>query len=891
MSAKLPSNIQEFFEGQMADLSSASACVLVLDPQAFLDLGQEYVDANGRQWQVYRYREDDLRFRVEYAAKPDDPNFRHIIWVSYPAMRKHERIQLSYIADIIDAVDDVIDVSLAGALGLLAPRETWPLEALATYSSVIAPNLGRFMQNHSSLRRLVGKDVALGAHHVSLLALTCLQPSIDVSDLLFEETHLEELLQHYVRLLWLYDWQEEGIAALRTVVREGSRLDLSSLSGWLTEDRKELAKLAYLWNALDRFQVPNPLNQLRGLGLVKMEDPASLVESIGVVTEKLVEDQSLAAKVQQLAEDGISQDDLSGLMDILGLDSVEALMAAFVTETAPAFVFGLATRYLRVAFEEGTLTRDLAKLRLEGAAYRREEHAISKYSALADDAMQVLEAISLVEQELAKPFEPHSELSSLIMWYTRESHLCSLRLYVAKARRSLKVMRERSLADQLRPYLDDLEARVCNRLDMANRNLADLIGKAWRGYASHPRLSINILRDTIMKKRYHPPKKPRVWILIFDGMRWDTWQEVVKPALMQHFEIEEEKAYLCVLPSTTHFARTSLLAGNVPRYWTDHRGRPTTDHTVLAAKLFNLPPGQRSELLRVTVAAGTDFGQRRLDLDVRQYNVLIYNLSDDWIHSFRYDVSELNEKISGTIEDVILPDLLGRIGEEDAVVIASDHGFVELSPEDGLTVRVKREWSDIGEDDPRNPVAYRYLQNLKHDQGLEVRWEPSAFYTAAVGRTWFRRKRGKFSRYAHGGASLQEMVVPGVLCKRIVAPKVDIALMEVPRDVEVVEDEPATIAVSLVNRGNRKGEFVLLAKLNTGQEQKFQGTLRPRQGQVIEFSLVASANTKYVSWDLSYTTVDGEIERLPKRRTSLQVSLRKDKVELDLSALDKLDEE
>lgn len=890
MSAKLPSNIQEFFEEQMAALSPACACALVLDPQVFLDLGQEYVDPNGRRWRVYRYREDDLTFRVEYAAKPDDPNFPHIIWVSYPAVRRRETIQLSHIADIIDAVDDVIDVSLAGALGLLAPSETWQLEALATYSSVIAPNLATFVQNHSSLRRLVGKDAALGAHHVSLLALTCLQPSIDVSDLLFEETDLEELLQNYVRLLWLYDWQDDGIAALRAVVREGSRLDLSSLSGWLAEDREELAKLAYLWNALDRFQVPNPLNQLRGLGLVKMEDPASLVESIGVVIEKLVEDESLAVKVQQVAEDEISQDDLSGLVDILGFDSAEALMRALVAETAPAFVFGLATRYLQTAFEEGTLARDLAKLKLEGAAYRREEHVISQYSALADDAMQVLEAMSLVEQELAQPFEPHSELSSLIMWYTRESHLHSLRLFVAKARRSLKAVRERSLADQLEPYLDDLEGRACDRLEMANRNLADLIGKAWRGYASHPRLSINILRDTIVKKRYHPPRKPRVWILIFDGMRWDTWQEVVKPVLTQHFEIEDEKAYVCVLPSTTHFARTSLLAGNVPRYWIDHRGQPTTDHTALAAKLFNLPPGQRSELLRVTVAAGTDFGQRRLDLDVRPYNVLIYNLSDDWIHSFRYDVFELNEKISGTVEDVILPDLLGRIGEEDAVVIASDHGFVELSRDDGLTVRVTREWSDIGEDDPRNPVAYRYLRNLKHDRGLEVRWEPSTFHTAAVGKTWFRRKRGKFSRYAHGGISLQEMVVPGVLCRKIVAPKVHIALMEVPREIELVEDEPAAIAVTLVNRGNRKGDFVLLVKLNTGQEQKFQGTLRPGQEQVIELALVASANIKQISWDLSYTTVERETERLPKRRTSVQVALRKDKVELDLGALDRLDE-
>lgn len=892
MAGNLPSNLQQFFEDQVAALPPASTCVLVIDPEAFLDLGHEYVDFGGRKWRVYRYRADDLRFRVEYAAKPDDPNFAHIIWAGYPPVRKGHTINLSYIPDIVDSADGVIDVSVPGALRVLAPRETWQSDTLALHSATIAANLATFLQSHRSLRKLLGKGTALGAHHIALLTLTCLQTSLDVVDLLFEQTAPEELLKKYLQLLWLHDWQDEGLATLRTVVREGSRLDLSSLSTWLDGDPRELAKLTYLWSVLKRFEVPNPLNQLRGLGLITVEDSPSLTQSIGLVADALLEDRPVAARVEQIAEEQISRDDLHGLLDLLDLASAESLMAALLSQASPALLFGFATRYLQVALEEGAISDHLATCDLDLIAHPPQGGVTTGYAALALNLIQALLALSRVEKELAVPFRPHAELSSVLTWYTEKSQLASLKMYLAEAARCLRATGETSLAQLSAPYMQDLERRVSDRLQMADENLADLIGKNWQGYASNPRLSINVLRDTILKKRIRPAKNSRVWILVFDGMRWDTWHEVIKPALTEHFQVMDEKVYLCVLPSTTNFARTSLLAGNVPRYWTDHRGDHITDHTVLAAKLFGLPSGQHSQLLRVTVAAGTDFSQRRLDLDVRPYNVLIYNLSDDWIHTFRYDVSELNKTIARMIEEVILPDLLGRIQDQDTVVITSDHGFIELSPGDGLTVRAKKEWTDFAEDDPRNPVTYRYLRNLQHESGLEVRWEPSEFYTLAVGKTWFRReKKGRFSRYAHGGISLSEMVVPGVLCKRITAPTVDIVLEQVPGEIDLVEDEHRNITVTLANRGNRKGEFSLSAQVSSGRPQTTPGTLGPGEQIQIHMPVLASSDTTHISWELSYTTLSGEIKRLPKRRTSVRVTLRRDKVELDLSALDKLDDQ
>ena len=42
----------------------------------------------------------------------------------------------------------------------------------------------------------------------------------------------------------------------------------------------------------------------------------------------------------------------------------------------------------------------------------------------------------------------------------------------------------------------------------------------------------------------------RVWVLLFDGMRFDTWETVVQPILAEHFAIEGQPCF-CVLPSYT----------------------------------------------------------------------------------------------------------------------------------------------------------------------------------------------------------------------------------------------------------------------------------------------------------------------------------------------------
>lgn len=139
----------------------------------------------------------------------------------------------------------------------------------------------------------------------------------------------------------------------------------------------------------------------------------------------------------------------------------------------------------------------------------------------------------------------------------------------------------------------------------------------------------------ILSSSKRPTKQSRLWILVFDGMRFDTWEEVVKKVLSSIFDVVDEKLYFCTLPSVTDIARVSLLAGKLPDDWTDYNRKETTDHRILASRLFGLKKEYAKDNLRVIVASETDFGQRKLDADTMPYNILIYNLSDDWIHRIK----------------------------------------------------------------------------------------------------------------------------------------------------------------------------------------------------------------------------------------------------------------
>ena len=880
-----------YFYQRVSKARSGDRLLVVLDPERYLDLDDE-LHIGRRTWRVYHYAENDLAFRAAYGNGPADPNLRHIVWGTLSPFRRTrpDKLDLSFIPGVLRRADRILDLSLAGLLRGLLPGEVFPEAGLQAYGEILSSNLETLLAGHQELRLRIGHKRALDIHHIRALALHCLQPEIPLGDFLFTQLNARDVLRHYLRLAWSGRVEDQALSLLQEHAAQSPVISVEELWPWFQVPPDELALLVYVYRALQSYRVPNPFNQLRGLGLLTI-DPTTLKPYLDTALA-LWEDEALRAELLQRAEAMLDPDRLADLVSLLPLPDISAVGQALRRETAPALVYGLAERFLSLALREDAFDEVRAGQPPTSTALTDLETA---YIGRAQAVVAAIREIDFILDHLQRPFTPVPDLAKLVDWYVK-SGVYRLELSRALAEEHIKQLVPPGLRQRLQTYLDQLLRRIWDYLDQLDANLVNLVAQDYDGFLSHPRLSIHVLQDTILESGFHPTQEHCVWILVFDGMRWDSWEEVVLPALTRHFEIVDEgKAYLSLLPSFTRVARTGLLAGSAPYAWRAANGRHTSNEAILAARLFDLDPAERDRWLRVEVASETDTVQRRLggDFDRRPINILIYNISDDWIHKFRGNLAAVNAIIIQQMETAV-NDLQRHVREGDLVVVTSDHGFVELDPDASILVR-DRELRDQGIEGPAaEHVFYRSLVNLEHPAGLPVPFRGDHFYTVAQGRAWFQREGGRFSRYSHGGISMSEVVVPGVTMQRIVEPLVKLTLSGLPRRFEVLEKKPQTVNVTLSNAGNRQTEYTLTFATNTEPEgETFRGTLRPREAHELSYNFTpvySPKATDHLTVQVTYSDVDGREKRMPVRSTAITTEPRKDVVEIDFGGLDQLDE-
>ncbi|MBT9168765.1 MAG: hypothetical protein DDT19_02113 [Syntrophomonadaceae bacterium] len=689
------------------------------------------------------------------------------------------------------------------------------------------------------------------------------------------------ILERYLRAVFSRKLKTEDCEILRELAQERATPIDKDLIPWFQEEPVELATFLYCFDILKRYQVVNPFIQLNGLGILDF-DTSKLRNKIDEVLSHIAASQDLLANIFQVTERTITEGQIARLIRILPLLKLEDLARAILQEKSPLLVFGLINCFLQQAIDEKSLNNNCLQWAAELPHHSlfQEKVLETDFTQAARQALTFLCELSYIESRLQKGFQRQNEIAPLLDWY-KSSGSYRLELAHARARSALRVMEPEELREELKKYLKEVRERIHGFLEDVDLNLSDLIKKDQKGFFTHPRLSTNVLRDLVLRASREPSDKTRLWILIFDGMRLDTWEEVVKKALSSLLEVSEEKLYLCPLPSYTDIARTSLLAGRLPSEWEDYQGKYTSDHNILASRLFGLGREEGKRKLRIVVGSETDYGQERLDFDVRSHNILIYNLSDDWIHNFRGDIKDLNDDIDGRLRRTILPDLESRIAEDDFVILTSDHGFIELLKNKEVKIPVSE---NLKEDE----IVYRYLKGGKYEIGLTVQWIGDEPYTVATGRSWYGRPKGKFSRYSHGGVSLDEMVVPGVVLKKVTKPIIDFE-MSLPEEFEFLEDSPAVIEIEVLNRGNRESAFTLAVETEVGQGKTFERRLTPKLRDRLDFHFTPELAMKSIRFVLSYKDAEG-IEKQDSRRIGVQITPKKGKIEIDTSALDRLDQ-
>ena len=875
--------INDYFESTINSLPLATNTILLLDPESFLDFNEEYIDiTNGKKWKVIHYYGNDLTFRRKYSSTKEKGK-PIILWITKPPSDT-QKIDLSYIYDIIEKTEKIIDLSLKDVLSKIIPGVTWP-EELFEHSKEIGQELARFHSLYQTLRKELPAKAPLNINHAKALLIALRNTRISISDLIVGSISSQEALDKYIKTVLNNDLSENDKKLLQEIIENNVVEGISEITPWLQLDKYDLAVFLYLLDVAKRYKMTIPIIQLRGMGLLSF-DPETLGEKRITKTFENIESQpEIRLQITKIAEKKLELKQINKVIECLELKDSEALEKAMQNETLPLIVYALCINYLAETVKKKELKHsNLAWTKNISKHPIIVEKIETEHSQKAISLLNLMVNIASILQSLESKFETKNDLATLIDWW-KDSGIFKTELAIANVTNHLQSIHDDNLRKSLDNYIQQLKKDVRAKLELADLNLASLIEKNWKGYLSHPRVSINIILDYIIKRKIIPSKDRKIWILIFDGMRLDTWEEIIKPIITSKFEIREEKLYLSMLPSETDIARVSTLAGLTPAEWCDYDGGYTSDHNILASKLFGLSRYEGKEKLRVTVSSETDFGQKRLDEGLYLYNILIYNVSDDWIHVFRGDIRELNYEIEGTLRRKIMPDLDRRINEKDYVILTSDHGYIELAPEDEIKV-----YGDTSGTPSKQTISYRCMKNVEHIKGYRLSFTPHEFFTVAKGRKWFSRPKSKFSRYAHGGISLDEMVVPGVLMEKMATTRIEL-ILTVPDTIELIEDFSSEINVKIANNGNKETSFDLILRTNTGEEEKHSGSLYPKESQEIAFTFTKpTLMMKHLEISLTWKTPEGKISKPSKRIIPIKVKERKDKVEFKFGGLDNIKE-
>src|ERR1019366_4337478 len=98
-------------------------------------------------------------------------------------------------------------------------------------------------------------------------------------------------------------------------------------------------------------------------------------------------------------------------------------------------------------------------------------------------------------------------------------------------------------------------------LDVANTRFQDLYHAnyvKWINQADSPMIFTHQFVSRVLKTYWDPQSSQKAVILIFDGLRVDAWEELVRPVLEEKYDVIERLPGSAILPTETHLSRKAI---------------------------------------------------------------------------------------------------------------------------------------------------------------------------------------------------------------------------------------------------------------------------------------------------------------------------------------------
>lgn len=346
--------------------------------------------------------------------------------------------------------------------------------------------------------------------------------------------------------------------------------------------------------------------------------------------------------------------------------------------------------------------------------------------------------------------------------------------------------------------------QVQNLLDTRFQELYRLHYAAWIKQPAAPVIFTHQFLPRLLKAHWDPQSGQKAVIMVFDGLRTDAWDELVRPVFEERFQIVASQPGSALIPTETQLSRKAISAGCLPgefsstnelqllRTWLKR-------HLGLALK-FEVVVDDDSLASGMTVRYVSD----RLEY-------IIFNFTDKNLHHNPQDLAFI---YNVTVREIIRQDVrsvLRELPDEVLIFITSDHGFTPV-PEPTVTIPNKLVVNP-------HDVKYRNARTLALPGGEEAKktidfdLRGLGIPTDSLGQRGatvhhllfprpgltFRRPRGPHrpDKYTHGGLSLAECLVPMVVMgpRQIAQPA--LSLERVRQVGSVSEGEELTLEITV----------------------------------------------------------------------------------------------
>ena len=580
----------ELFHDWLGKLPGDASVAVAIDSDRFLADAKvldrpKVVDPAGREWHLVVFRGDDLAFRLRFreasasAFSPQPSAFPRVVIVLTRGPGVDAPIDVSYVADVLarNEAGEPLDLSVPAFFRRITPKINCPVAELRRFKTDLLARLDYAQEAADKLIQRWGKPDSWGRGQVAAMVLLAHHPELGLNDIWTDEVEPAEFLAHAIRLLVGRPELSAHREVIQQIIQEAAREQVEDHLFWMEAAPEELAGYLVLRELAGRIKLQNPSTQLAGLQMFAPDLRLAEMEKLAPQVITTLKKGGVWSAIEQRAEVFLTPARAAKVLTLLPPVTGSAADAEFLlAQTAPAIL----RQHLRSALEGY-----LAKPSAQALAW---VSGLEKHPLLADAdtsterarqcraGLRLLLALQKAETGLTVPLPKFPHADDLLDWYAQHGqHL--LELGVSQATHYLAEFDDDDLIqrgqqylfgnDEQRPAPDSLKGRVVERLEQLDIELAGFVRPDPEKFCRGARNVRGLLRAKIDVKQIAADTLPgKVWVLVFDGMRLDTWEQVVRPLLAVDFKVDDQPCY-CVLPSYTEIARTGLLAGGVPGEW------------------------------------------------------------------------------------------------------------------------------------------------------------------------------------------------------------------------------------------------------------------------------------------------------------------------------------